>query len=137
VSRSLRLVACVAASAALGAAALVVVLNALVASRGEESLSAVATVLFVLGVGAPACVGLFLVLRRPRTLVAWILLVGALSVGVVMAAVGVAALALDDDPGSRLGAWALLVSQEWLVLFAWPLALAFTYPDGRLPSRRW
>ena len=54
-----------------------------------------------------------------------------------MAAFGVAALALDDDPGSALGAWALLVAQEWLVLFAWPLALAYCYPDGRLPSRRW
>jgi len=46
-------------------------------------------------------------------------------------------ITLDDDPGSALGAWALLVSQEWLVLFAWPLALAYVYPDGRLPSPRW
>ena len=107
VSRSLRLIACVTAVAALGAAVLVVVMNALVASRGEESWSAVAVALFVLGVAAPACVGLFLVLRRPRTLVAWILLVGALSVGVVMGAFGVAALALDERsrfPARRLGA---------------------------------
>ncbi len=136
-SRSLRIIACAAALGALGAAALVAVMDVLVASRGEESWSAVAVALFVVGVATPACVGLFLVLRRPRTLVAWILLVGALSVGVVMAAFAVAALALDEDPGSRLGAWALLVAQEWLVLFAWPLALAYCYPDGRLPSRRW
>ncbi len=26
---------------------------------------------------------------------------------------------------------------EWPVLFLWPLALAFVFPDGRLPSPRW
>ena len=98
---------------------------------------AAAIMLFVLGVAVPASVGLFLVLRRPRTLVAWILLVGALSVAVVMGASFAAEALLEDDPGSTLGAWALLVSQEWLVLFAWPLALAYVYPDGRLPSPRW
>ena len=28
-------------------------------------------------------------------------------------------------------------ASEWTVLFLWPLALAYVYPDGRLPSRRW
>jgi signal transduction histidine kinase len=132
-----RVLASVMAVVALGAMVFFVVGNATVGARDEDSLSAVAGASFALGVCAPACVGLFLVLRRPRTLVAWILLAGALSVAVVMAAYGVAFLALDADPSSRLGVWALLISQEWLVLFAWPLALAYVYPDGRLPSPRW
>jgi signal transduction histidine kinase len=91
----------------------------------------------VLGVAPPACVGAFLILRRPRTLVAWILVCGALSVAVVMLAWAGAALLLHDNHDSTLGAWLLLLSQQWLVLFAWPLALAYLYPDGRLPSPRW
>jgi signal transduction histidine kinase len=54
-----------------------------------------------------------------------------------MAAGAGSALVLHDDRGSPLGAWLLLLSQQWLVLFAWPLALAYCYPDGSLPSPRW
>ena len=90
-----------------------------------------------IGVAVPASIGLALVLRRPGTRVAWIALLGSLSVGVVMAAAGVAELVRQDDPRLRLGAWALLGAQQWMVLFFWPLALAYLFPDGRLPSRRW
>ena len=65
------------------------------------------------------------------------LLVGALSVAVVLAADGAARTLLRDDPVSAAGAWALLLAQEWLVLFAWPLALAYWFPTGALPSKRW
>jgi signal transduction histidine kinase len=132
-----RLLACILAVAALGGAALAAVGGTVGVPPGVDALSALDAVALLVGVGAPAAVGLFLILRRPRTLVAWILLAGALSVAVVLAAVVVAERELRDDPGSTLGAWALLVSQEWLVLFAWPLALAYCYPDGRLPSARW
>ena len=40
----------------------------------------------------------------------------------------------DSLPG---GSWAALVSSLWPVFFAWPLAVTFLFPDGRLPSRRW
>ena len=132
-----RLIACALAATALAALVLLGVLNGIAVSRGEESFGVVGFAFLALGVLAPVCVGLFLLLQRPRTLVAWILLAGGSSVVVVMAAYGVSVVTLEDDPGSALGAWALLVSQEWLVLFAWPLALAYVYPDGRLPSPRW
>ena len=135
--RVLRVLACVLAVAALGAAVLAVVAGAVGVPPDVDGLNPVDGLALLVGVGAPAAVGLFLILRRPRTLVAWILLVGALSVAVVMAAFVVAERVLRDDPDSALGAWALLVAQEWLVLFAWPLALAYCYPDGRLPSARW
>jgi hypothetical protein len=136
VPRVLRALACVLAVAAVGAAVLAVVAGAVDVPPDADALNAVDAVAFLVGVGAPAAVGLFLILRRPRTFVAWILLVGALSVAVVMAAVVVAERVLRDNPESALGAWALLVAQEWLVLFAWPLALAYRYPNGRLPSAR-
>jgi signal transduction histidine kinase len=86
---------------------------------------------------APAAVGLFVALRRPGNRVAWILLAGPLSVAVVMAGDGLARLWLGRDPTSQAGAWAALVAFLWPVLFAWPVALAFRFPDGRLPPGRW
>ena len=132
-----RLIACALAATALAALVLLGVLNGVAVSRGEDSFGVAGFAFLALGVLAPVSVGLFLLLQRPRTLVAWILLVGGCSVVVIMAAFGLAVVTLEDDPGSAVGAWALLVSQEWLVLFAWPLALAYVYPDGRLPSPRW
>jgi len=90
------------------------------------SLDDILTVVAIaIGVGTPACVGLTLVLRGAGTRVAWILLAGALSIVVVFGA------HVIGTP------WALVVGSEWTVLFLWPLALAYVYPDGRLPSRRW
>jgi signal transduction histidine kinase len=132
-----RLIACALAATALAALVLLGVLNGIAVSRGEESFGVLGFAFLALGVLAPVCVGLVLLLQRPRTRVAWILLVGGCSVVVIMAAFGLSVVTLDDDPDSALGAWALLISQEWLVLFAWPLALAYVYPDGRLPSPRW
>ena len=137
-SRLTRPLAWALAVAVLGATALALVVNAVAAGRGiPDAPSAWAGLPLAVGVGAPACVGLVLLLRRPDTRVAWILLAGALSVAVVMAASGVGTLALEDHPRSVTGAWALLVAQEWVVLFLWPLALAYLFPDGRLPSPRW
>jgi signal transduction histidine kinase len=89
------------------------------------------------GVLTPALVGLFVALRRPGNRVAWILQLGALSVATVMAADGLGRIALYHDPDSTLGAWAALIASPWPVIFLWPLALAFVYPDGALPSPRW
>jgi signal transduction histidine kinase len=75
---------------------------------------------FLAGVLAPALVGLRVVARAPR--IGWILLLGSLSVALVLL-------------GDALSLAAL--AAPWPVLFLWPLALAFVFPDGRLPSPRW
>lgn len=91
--------------------------------------------------GVPSCVGVFLAWRTPRNVVPWILLVGPLSLAVVFLADAVAALELHDDPGSALGRWAALIAQEWVVIFLWPLALAWvtrtagSRPAGGAPPR--
>jgi hypothetical protein len=131
-----RVVACVLAIAAIAAAAFAVVAGVIAHARGiPDAPGALDAVPLLLGVGLPACVGAFLVLRRPRGVVGWILVVGALSVAGSMAASTASALLLDADRDSAPGAWLLLGSEEWLVFFAWPLALAYCYPDGRLPPR--
>ena len=89
-------------------------------------------------ISAPAAVGALIAARRPRNPIGWILVVGALSLAAVLAASPYARVALDAHPRSLPGgAWAALVSSLWPVFFAWPLAVAFVFPDGRLPSPRW
>ena len=92
----------------------------------------------IAAVSAPAVVGAMIVGRQARNPIGWILVVGALSLAVVLAASPYAWVALDAHPGSLPGgSWAALVSSLWPIFFAWPLAVAFVFPDGRLPSRRW
>ncbi len=121
-------------------AALVVAGTATVLAEGRGapvSVPAPAIPIFALVVLAPALVGLAILWRRPRERVAWILVAGGLSVSVVMAADALDTLWLYHHPSSTAGRWASVVAEEWVALFLWLLALAFTYPDGRLPSRRW
>ena len=92
----------------------------------------------VAAVAAPAGVGALIVARRPRNPIGWILVLGGLSLAAVLAAEPYAWAALEAHPETLPGgSWAALVSSLWPVFFAWPLALVFVFPDGRLPSRRW
>jgi signal transduction histidine kinase len=137
-SRTLRWTASAMAAATLSAAIAGIVVSIVAASQGADGdVPPPAFAGFLIAVLAPASVGLFVALRRPGNRIAWILLAGPLSVAVVMTGDAVAGLALHGHPDSTLGAWATLVAFEWPVLFLWPLALAFVFPDGRLPSRRW
>jgi signal transduction histidine kinase len=81
---------------------------------------------FVASIVAPTAIGLLIVLRKPRNVVAWVLLLGALSTA----------------PGDALlpshSAWALQWGRaSWPLIYAWPVAVAFVFPDGRLLSPRW
>ncbi len=123
------------AIAAVGCAWVVVLVGH---ARGYDTADAMIVAPFLFAaVTAPAVVGAFVALRRPGNLVAWILLLGALSVALVMCADVWKELLLHEDRGSKLGAWIAVFSGEWPVLFLWPLALAYLYPDGSLPSPRW
>jgi signal transduction histidine kinase len=89
-------------------------------------------------VSVPAAVGALIATRRPHNPIGWLLLLGALSLAAVLAAMPYAWVALEAHPGSLPGgSWAALVSSFWPVFFAWPMAVAFVFPDGRLPSPRW
>jgi signal transduction histidine kinase len=85
--------------------------------------------LFVLAVLAPTCVGLLIATRQPRNAVAWVMLLG------VFALVLNLSIALEIVAGEG---WALQVDRAtWPLLYAWPIAIAFVFPDGRLLTRRW
>jgi signal transduction histidine kinase len=74
----------------------------------------------------PTAVGLLIALRRPRNVIAWIMLVGALLV------------ALEPVDFLVSQGWALQTGRAtWPVLYAWPIAITYVFPDGHLLSRRW
>ena len=134
-----RLAACGLAFAALVLIVGGIVLDRIAAGRHAPGSGSAWEYPFALAaVLAPAGVGVVIATRRPRNPIGWILVLGAVSLAAVLAAQMYAVAALHAHvrllPG---GSWAALVSSQWPVFFAWPLAIAFVFPDGRLPSRRW
>lgn len=82
-----------------------------------------------LAVVAPTTVGLAIALRQPRNAVAWVMLIGVLALVVSFGS----SLELVASEG-----WSLQVSRAmWPLLYAWPVAVAFVFPDGSLLSPRW
>ena len=81
-----------------------------------------------LAILSPAVVGLLIALQLPRNRIAWILLFGALLPALQIAS--------EQIVGA---AWSYQTEAATVppILFAWPLAIAFVFPDGRLLSRRW
>jgi signal transduction histidine kinase len=83
--------------------------------------------------------GLLVALRRQGHRIGWLLLAN----GTVVAALGFGAsyaeYAVLGHPGSLPGGdWAILLSDRlWPLLLAGVTAIAWTFPDGRLPSPRW
>lgn len=77
---------------------------------------------------APAVVGLRIANEMPRNRIAWILLIGAF-----LPALQISAEQLVGAP------WAMQTERAstYPLLFAWPVAVAFVFPNGRLLSRRW
>jgi signal transduction histidine kinase len=84
-------------------------------------------------------VGLLLATRRRENPIGWLLLAN----GLIIIAMGLAGAYADyavlAHPGALPGAaWGVLVSERaWPLLFAAITAIAWIFPDGRLPSARW
>ena len=121
--RALRLAACAIAAATVVSGAL-----GLVAAGGVfEPLPAWFTALIVVSFLSPCLVGLAIAFRQPRNRVAWILLLGSF------------ALMMQVPFGMALGkGWTLQLDRSmWPLLYAWPIAVAYVFPNGTLLSRRW
>jgi len=104
----------------------------------DERIPIWAAVLLAVGLLTPAAVGLVILRRGPRNLIGWILLVGPVPIA-VMACLEVYARARGTDgaflPGNDVAG--ILSVALWPTFYVWPLAIAFVFPDGHLPSRRW
>jgi signal transduction histidine kinase len=76
---------------------------------------------------APAVVGLLIALRKPSNVIAWIMLLGAFALALPIA------VEFFVSEG-----WTLQIDRAtWPLLYAWPIAVTYVFPDGRLLSRRW
>ena len=76
---------------------------------------------------APPTVGLLIALRQPRNVIAWIMLLGPLPILVTIP------LAFVLSEG-----WTLQIDRaNWPFLYAWPIAVAYVFPNGHLLSPRW
>jgi signal transduction histidine kinase len=82
--------------------------------------------LLVVVVMTPTVIGLGIVVRRPKNVIGWIMLVGGLTV-------------IGPLVGEILGnPWGLQASRAtWPLLYAWPIAIAYVFPNGRLLTPRW
>jgi signal transduction histidine kinase len=112
------------------------VLTALSPGYGDGALATVAWLAVML---ASTGVGVLLAIRRSDNPVGWLLLAN----GLVLAANGLAEAYADyavlAHPGALPGGeWAALFADKgWPTLFAGVTAIAFVFPDGRLPTPRW
>jgi signal transduction histidine kinase len=124
-----RIAACGVALATFGALAtgLLQVLEVL-PSEQEDWIPAAIYPLLALAILSPAVVGLLIALQLPRNRIAWILLLGAFLPALQIAS--------EQLVGA---AWSYQTEAATVppVLLAWPLAVAFVFPNGRLLSRRW
>lgn len=84
-------------------------------------------------------VGLLLATRRGRNPIGWLLLANGLVVSLLGLADSYADYAVLAHPGALPSAsWAVLITERsWPLLFAAVTAIAWVFPDGRLPSPRW
>jgi hypothetical protein len=93
-----------------------------------------------LAVLSPATVGAILVIRLPRNLIGWLLLVSGFLIAASLGFSGLADYGLNVHPGSVPGAiWLAVLSGLTWVPFIVGLGcyLPLLYPSGHLPSPRW
>ncbi|MEY2513009.1 MAG: hypothetical protein QOJ89_367 [bacterium] len=94
---------------------------------------------YVLALVMSAVVGFVLAKRRADNPIGWLLLANALVLSLSGLSTSYASYGLLEDPGSLAGAaFAALYDQAtWPLLFVPFAAIAYLFPDGRLPSPRW
>jgi signal transduction histidine kinase len=128
VMRGLRLAAvCVAIATFAPLSIGILQVVGLLPMAGDEWIPPGLVVLIAITWLAPAIVGLLIALRQPRNVVAWIMLLGAFSLTIL--------LPLDLVLGDG---WALQIDRAtWPLLYAWPIAVTYVFPNGRLLSPRW
>ncbi len=124
----------------LAALALVAAVAAVVVTATGRSTVLVADLAWGLaGAAGFGCLGALVVVRRPRLVAGWpMIVVGVCSAGSALST-AVAAAVLPDDPTSTLGALAFWVS-TWLWVPAYvvvPALLLLLLPRGPLPGRGW
>jgi signal transduction histidine kinase len=126
----------IAVCVTVGAAAGAIILDALAGDHGAD---AVTIVPWLAGALASTGVGFVLATRGAQNPIGWLLLANGLVLVANGVAEGYADYAVLEDPGALPGGeWAVLFTERgWPTLFVAVTAIAFVFPNGRLPSPRW
>jgi signal transduction histidine kinase len=134
--RAVRIVALPAAVVLVAVLVCALVLNALAGGHGSDGWEVAA---WAIAAVATIGVGFVLATRRSGNPIGWLLLANGAVVAAMALADSYARYAVLAEPGALPGgAWAVLVEDRiWPLLFAFVGAIAWVFPDGRLPSRRW
>jgi signal transduction histidine kinase len=134
--RSRRIVPWLVAALTVGGGAFAVALDALAGAHGDDALTAST---WLVATFASCGAGLVLATRRRDNPIGWLLLANGLVLAVNAVANTYADYAVLEDPGALPGGeWAVLWAERgWPALFAGVTAIAWVFPDGRLPSPRW
>jgi signal transduction histidine kinase len=113
-----------------------VTLEALASNLGADALTVVGWCAATLASGA---VGFLLATRCGDNPVGWLLLANGLVLTASAVAITYSEYAVLAEPGALPGGeWAVLYAERaWPLLFVCPIAIAFLFPDGRLPSPAW
>src|SRR5436190_1628054 len=134
--RAARVAPWIVVSLTVGVTAAASLLDALSSRSTEpEWLSFVFPLAVVMSTG----VGLVVATRRRDNPIGWLLLANGFVLALNGLAANYATYGLLERPGSLPEAgWAVLFDQSgWPTVFAAFTAIAFVFPDGRLPSPRW
>lgn len=134
--RARRIAPWVAAFLTVAGAVFSLTLNALAGSHGD-SVPGVAA--WFVAIFASTGAGLVLATRRGENPIGWMLLANGLLLTVMAVADSYAAYAVLEHPDALPGGeWAVLWTERgWPTLFYGVIAIAYVFPDGRLPSPRW
>ena len=126
----------VAVSLTVAGLAFAVTLEALASNLGDDALTIAGWCTATL---ASSAVGLLLATRCGDNPIGWLLLANGLVLAASAVAITYAEYAVLAEPGALPGGeWAVLYSERaWPLLFVCPTAIAFVFPDGRLPSPGW
>jgi signal transduction histidine kinase len=94
---------------------------------------------FPLAIAASTGVGVVLATRRPENPIGWLLLANGFVLVLAGFAESYASYGSEEGLGTLPGAdWGVLYDNKaWPLLFAPFTAIAYVFPDGRLPSPRW
>jgi signal transduction histidine kinase len=132
-----RVLAWLTAGLGVGVVAADLLLTPYAGAASRQSLGDAA--IFVPALAATIGVGLLIAHRRPTNTVAWVFLLQGVAIASMGFANSWAGYALLEEPGSHpagriAAAWSAV---SWPLIYAGPSAIAFLFPDGRLPSPRW
>jgi signal transduction histidine kinase len=113
-----------------------VTLEGLAANLGADALTVAGWCIATL---ASSAVGFLLATRCGDNPIGWLLLANGLVLTASAVAITYSEYAVLAEPGALPGGeWAVLYAERaWPLLFVCPIAIAFLFPDGRLPSPAW